>query len=205
MPALHFVTELRQCRRCISSGRASLHKTGSTRVWACWELLCLPSWGGSLVGMASPAALLTCSAYDHENEVEWKEELTGPLRTPEKALCVTQISTWELRSPLRYSRWLWLEFTTSSAAETQPNTSWLHFPARRTPLHNAEQHPHVPQLHSDLTTAFIFSSTAQEPQQDGTATRPGSRHPVSVGDEAGWCGDRGPMGQGGPCTAGPSS
>lgn len=164
----------------------------------------LPGWCSSLLGMDSPVTLLTCSTYEHENEVEWKE-LIGQLRTPGKALCVTQISTWELRSSLRYSRWLWLEFTIFSAAETQPNASWLHFPAQRTPPYNAEQHPHVLQLHSDLISTFILSSKAQEPQQDGTAVRPWSRQPVPTGDKAGWCGDGGPTGQGDLCTAGPSS
>lgn len=119
-----------------------------------------------------------------------------------------QSSTWELRSSLHYSRWLWLEFTTFSAAEAQPNTSWLHFPARRTPPYNAEQHSHILQLHSDLISTFIFSSKAQEPQQDRTAARPWSRHPVPTkgkADKAGWCGDGDPTGQGSLCTAGPSS
>lgn len=147
-----------------------------------------------LLGTASPATLLTCSTYEHGSEVEWKKELIRQLRTPGKALCVTQISTWELRSSLHYSRWLWLEFTTFSAAETRPNSSWLHFPARRTPPYNAEQHPHVPQLHSDLTGTFIFSSK----QGTGTPRRWNSRHPAPTGHKAGWCGDGGPMGQGAP-------
>lgn len=123
MPVLHFITQISQCRWCISTGHVSLNKTGSTLACVCWELLSLPSWGGSLVRTGSVARLLICSTYDHENEIEWKEEQIKLLRTSENAVCVTQISTWELKSSLRYSRWLWLKFATYSSAETQLNTS----------------------------------------------------------------------------------
>lgn len=123
VPVLRFIIQIRQRRRCISTGRVSLNKTGSTLVCVCWELLFLPSWGSSLVRTGSLARLLICSTYDRENAVEWKEELIKLLRTSENTLRVTQISTWELKSSLRYSRRLWLEFTTSSTAETQLNSS----------------------------------------------------------------------------------
>lgn len=159
MPVLHFIIQIRQCRRCIFTGHVFLNKTGSTLVWVCWELLSLPSRGGSLVRIGSLARLLICSTYDHESEIEWKEELIKLLRNSENALCVTQIPMWELKSSLRYYRWPWLEFTTYSTAETQLNASYLHFSAWRILLYNAIRHPDAPQLHTDLREVYLFSAS----------------------------------------------
>lgn len=143
MPALHFITAPRQCRVC--RGCVPFHETGSTRVGACWELCPCQAglaacWGQPLQQHCSPGPVTSAKERWSGNK-----ELTGhDLSTPGKAPCVTQIPMWELRSSSHCSRWLWLEFTTLSAAETQPNASWLRFPARRTSPYSTEQHPHVP-------------------------------------------------------------
>lgn len=80
---------------------------------------------------------------------------------------MTQIPTWELRSSSRCSRWLWLEFTTLSATETQPNASWLRFPARRTPPYSAEQHPHVPHCTLSSQEHSFAAARSRNPDKTG--------------------------------------
>ena len=173
MPVLHFITQIRQCRRCISTGRVSLNKTGSVLACVCWELLSLPSWGSSLVRTGLLARLLICSTHDHENEIEWKEELIKLLRTSENTLCVTQISTWELKRSLRDSRWLWngvynLQLCRNAAKHILTYTfqhEECYFPM----LHNIPMFPNCP-LISEMSVYFQHQGTGTPRSQKRSRT-----------------------------------